>query len=349
MNQNKEARLFMLDVEREQGRLRTILNGMKWQIKLLHKDCQQEASKLPIWLKLSDFDMQVTYKFDTFLNNAIKYVIFTESKESESDICREVIGQTDIQNNYYFYLEDSVKKYVQAEIMLFVETYINKKTDETIKIVEIKDILNESLRQADEEIDNIFVLFSGSKSCESVYKTYKELIKTAYSRSESNKKLVAFRRALTKAKMNYVMRSQNVLIYPFLYDLLVKSFGLLLQKTFYEESLESAKSFIELNNEFTALRFNKESNMNYLYQDLLNVMQILPDNYMEYKDICTLIIKHYSEVLEVAYNDIAIVLRQLRFEVPDNNKTFYRLPKYLKNQSLNIDDDHFRELSINVL
>jgi hypothetical protein len=348
---NKPESVFVLDPRKNYGRYRSIVNAIKYQTKLLKKSGRLNVENFLDEVNFLGSGVRIygDFSVNMIINYAIKYVISRESKQEHIDECREVMGVKEISHDHYYYLEESVEELLKNDLLLFLDTFFDKKTDEEMKIEEVQVVLKETLRIVKEEINNIYDIFSSKTSCQIQYNVYKGIIDNSYKKSENKKILAHLRRAIKKANMNYIMMYEGAYIYPFLFDLLVKSFGLVLQKAFYEESLKSAKSFIELNNEFTVLRFDKESDIYYLYQDLLNVMQILPDNYTDYDDMAVILIKHFNEVLGVSYNSVATVLRQLRFEVPDQNKIFYRCPKALKNKPLEIDEDHFRELSLNVL
>jgi hypothetical protein len=220
-----------------------------------------------------------------------------------------------------------------------------------LKRDEFQDALLNTIELAKIAAADIFKFdsYENCQKCKEIRQVYAELFKNSKKRVTDPAKLKNFKIALQKAKLNFVSKhTTGKYIYPLLYDLIVMTFSFSIKSELYKSHIEKtnilAKSILDRKYSY----IDTDSDENYLFEDLLQLIEMLPDEFKKV-DPALLIIKHYSEILEVDYKVISTVLRQLRFERADDNKAIYAFPKALKNTRLSIDDDHFRILSLEII
>lgn len=349
--QRNNKKTFLIDYPNNIGRLTQLEKAIKYQIKLKYKEHIDFGNNLPYGATLMPFETQLDFNscIDNFIDFGIKYIICQENDDTNSNMCKEFYSKEHSGKDQYQYrLETHMQAIVEKNIKDFIFTYINKETD--INILDFNDSKNALLRtvnHAKNSIDAIFKkIYSDNEDCIEIYKDYILLFEQSKNRINSTATLREFKKILTKAKMNYIMKYKDEYIYPFIYDLLVMRFSILMTTAVYGKELNNASDMAKTINEFNRMRVNKSNDENYLHQQFLELVEILPKNFNDYT---SLIIAHYSEVLGVEYNCVASVLRQLRFAVADNNKGMYKMPKYLKNKKISIDEDYFRLLSLDII
>jgi len=351
--QNEEVKIFEIDSINNKGRLKLLEDTVIYQIKLLHKEYiinKKKFDNLPTGLSLSSFESEIKFKLDTIINNSIKYILCYENSDYDKDMCKELFSKcykgTD---NFKYRLRKHAKENIQKYINNFLVTYLKKETDVNgMTFQESRNTLQRTLDKARYYIDEIYShdIYFKDKQCALIHKDYIKLFENAQSKINRSTTFRALKTMIKKSKMNYIMIQNEGYIYPFIFDLLVMSFSLLLKTAIYQNELNNSKSMAKTINSFNNLNVDKNIDANYLHQEFLRLVELLPENFNDYNVI---IIKHYSEILNVDYNNIASVFRQLKFPVPDHNKGAFKIPKYLKNKFLSIDEDHFRCLSLNII
>ena len=351
--QKDGTKIFHIDPANNLGRLSLLEKTIKYQIKLLHKEYLKNVNdpNLPIGLSFMPFEKEIDFKFDTIINNAIKYIICLENKDTDSEMRSELMSKDYAgKDGYRYCLEKHVNNIIESSVENFLNTYLKKETDLTgMSFEDSRDALLRTIDNAENDINEIFSyeLYSKNKECILIHNNYLALFEQSKQRISVNATLKPFRNMLKKAKMNYVMKHKEEYIYPFVYDLLIIDFLLLMKTTVYKEELTSPRSMARKINEFKNTFFTDKSfDENYFHEEFLQLADILPENFNNYTG---LIIKHYSEILDTNYNHIASVLRQLRFAVADGNKGIYKITKDLKTIDLSIDEDHFRLLSLDII
>lgn len=215
---------------------------------------------------------------------------------------------------------------------------------------EFQEALVNTIQEAEKAIDKIFHFdaYEDCQKCRQVRQEYADLFKNSIERVINPDKLKNFKVALKKAKLNYVSKYKDQYIYTFVYDLIVMSFSFSIKSELYKSHIEKTNILAKSINEMKYKYIDNDSDENYIFEDLLQLIEVLPDEFKNV-DPALLIIKHYSEILEADYEDIATVLRQLRFELADKNKPVYAFPKHTRSIKLSIDDDHFRILSLDIM
>lgn len=349
--QKNNKKTFFLDYPNNIGRLTQLEKAIKYQIKIKYKEHVDFDNNLPYGASLMPFETQLDFNssIDNFINFAIKYIICQENDDTNSDMCKKFYSKEYSGKDQYEYrLETHMQVIVEKNIKDFIFTYINKETDTNIlDFNDSKHALLRTVNHAKDSIDAIFKKkYSENEDCIAIYEDYILLFEQSKNRINSTATLRQFKNILTKAKMNYIMKYEDEYIYPFIYDLLVIRFSLLMNVTVYSKELNNSSDMVKTINEFNRMRIDKSNDENYLHQQFLELVEILPK---DFKDYTSFIIAHYSQVLGVEYNYVASVLRQLRFAVADDNKGMYKIPKYLKNKKIDVDGDYFRLLSLDVI
>lgn len=347
----KNKNIFLFDVNRNIGQLRILENFIIYQLKLEYKknkDLEIDIANHSFSEFIKPlFKESIELRKDTYISNAIKYLIWYERNDSNIEICTEWLSDND-NGKDKFMLEDANKNIIYKQIDSFLNIYLNKKTDVDLEGDEQKEALLKTLEYAKEEINNIFEysVYNTNENCNKLYKKNVDFFKKSEERITNSSKLSKFKIALEKAKMNYIMEYKGNNIYPFIFDLIVMRFSLIMMSVAYEEELKSVQLMIQKINKHEYKFIDKSRDEQYIHQDFKQIVEVLPK---DYEDMTILLIKHYSEILEVEYDYVATVLRQLHFDTASKNKGEYKLPEFLINKDLFIEHDYFRMLSNSII
>ncbi len=165
-----------------------------------------------------------------------------------------------------------------------------------------------------------------------------------------------FRGELNKSNMNYMSKYNNEYIFPFLLDLITNRFVLLLNYAVYNKEFKNSKALANIYSSFDDKYIDHNDSEYYNLKQLEELINCFPDEYQDdnlnkniEQSISIFIIKHYSNILNTEYKFIGNVLRQLNYEVADFNKGEYKLPKYLIDNTIVLDDDYFRYYSLHII
>lgn len=351
--QNEKMKIFEINYSNNHGRLKLLEDSIIYQIKLLYKNYQinkKEFSNFPAGLSLAPFEDEVDLKLDTIIHNSIKYILCYENSDRDKEMCKKLTFESYQYNNIFEYrLRKHVKENIVKYVNNFLSVYLKGETDDDrMSFSESKNTLLRTINLAKSYIYEIYSndVYFQNKQCALIYQTYVKLFDNAERKMSKSATFKSLKIMIKKANMNYIMMQNEGYVYPFIFDLLVISFSLSLKTVVYKKELNNSKSMAKTINFFNTLNIDKDIDENYSHKEFLRLVELLPEDFNDYD---VLIIKHYSEILNVDYNNIASVLRQLRFPVPDHNKGAYKIPKYLKNKLLSIDEDYFRCLSLNII
>jgi len=349
--EKNNTKTFFIDYANNIGRLTQLEKAIKYLIKLRYKEHVELDNNLPDGLILKPFEVQLDFNSSVnyFIDFAIRYIICQENDDRDSDMCKEFCKKDYIKKDKYkYHLEKHLQEIVEKNISDFIYTYVNKETDVNIlEFHDSKDALLRTINHAKDSIDGIFKeIYSENKDCLAIYKDYLLLFEQSKKRIKYTPTLNPFKTMLTKAKMNYIMKYKDEYIYPFIYDLLVMRFSILMTVTVYNKELNNPSCMAKTTNEFSRMRINKSDDENYLHQQFLELAEILPKDFNHYTEF---IIAHYSQVLGSEYKYIAGVLRQLRFSSGEKRERMYEITAYLQNNKISVDEDYFRLLSLDVI
>jgi hypothetical protein len=350
---------FVVD-KSESGRLDMLLKGIIYQIKLLYDEHLKQLNhdiftdpRTMDFVTPPSMEKRIDLFYDTIISNAALWCKCYEADDRDHQMCREILHKDAKSSlNYQHNLDTNTYEYIKEEVALFLKTYQNKKTDTdsfgTKELFEnSKTILNNTLKQAEKSIDFFVQNNKIFPSSESLHKEYKNLFANSRDRFKSSRKTSAFLKELRKANMHYIMYSNNTIIYPFLFDLIVMSFVYSVTYKYYEKEFNDIQSFAKIINEKKEKYLLKKSDENYYYYELIRSVEAIPPEYKLLKP-SIIIMKHYSEVLDIKYTSMANIFRQLNFEFADSRKAEYSLPKELISKKLDFDRDFFRKLSLYV-
>jgi len=156
---------------------------------------------------------------------------------------------------------------------------------------------------------------------------------------EDTAKLTSLKKALENANMNYVIDLGDGYIYPFVYDLIIMSFSLRLSVAIYNKPVMEPSSLAKIVLEMEASPIEKNTTTYYLYKELLRLIEGLPEKIKKFNNFLEndkekkqkgdvdyihpttiLVIKHYSEVLEVECKKVLSVFHQLAFHEGSEKK-----------------------------
>lgn len=345
------------------GRYDLFFKSLIYQIKLHYPD-HLESNQSSIFnepdfksfIKPVSFEKRIELIYDKIVNDSILFCKCYEADNKDDEMCRDILHR-DVKNSYKYlhHLEPSVDNQLKQEIKLFVNTYSNKKFD--TEEFEKKSLFQKSrialfntLEFAKKTINDLLENEPclNSKECLSVFNIYKELFENSKDKFKSSRKTSAFLQELRKTKMNYIMIYRDEYIYPFLYDLIVMSFIYTVTYKNYEKEFNNIQSFAKKVNDHKHKYLQRSSDSNYHYNEFTRCIELIPEEY-KILDPSTILIKHYSEILDCEYNSIVNVMRQLRFEFSHLKQPTYNLPSHLINDKLDFDHDYFRKLSLYVI
>lgn len=294
------------------------------------------------------------FDFDVFnIDKTIKVLlrIINKSKKIDKDLKATLITTVEKSEEIDDVAKEPFLKTIKKEI--YEVTGAKESLVKKIKALsrdEFQSSLLNTIEEVEKAIDIIFDFdkYKDSQKCREIRREYRNLLENAKERVTNPAKLKNFKVVLRKAKLNYVSKYEDQYIYPFVYDLIVMSFSFSIKSELYKPQIEKINIMQKSTNEMTYKYIDTDSDENYLFKDLQQLIEVLPDEFKNV-DPALLIIKHYSEILEVDYEAIANVLKQLKVKKADDGKRIYALPMKLKDIRLSIDDDHFRGLSLNII
>ena len=208
------------------------------------------------------------------------------------------------------------------------------------------------------------------KACKHIKNEYSKLVNISKSKvigDDVHRKFNALKIALEDAKMNYVIKVDGKYIYPFLYDLILMSFSLRLTVAIHHTQFTSSCALANEVDRVEDLYMEEDVTDYYLYKELIRLIRKIPgeakelknflenmqENYESINDLqyihptTLLLIKHYSEVLNVECKKILSVFHQLSFE--ENYKKIRvenKCTNKIENIQLSFHSDSLREMSL---
>lgn len=353
-------------------------------LKVANKSSFEFNRNMPHYLRkgvrhTSEQEVQLFSNIDKIIGASIVRLICYEGENNNSDMCKNLKEKEHCPEYDNLYkLENEAEKSMKKEIFTFVDIYKNLLRDEDIKneiYDEAQTALRNTLKQAKESIDNIInVKFSNQSNkeiCIHIKNQYALLNDVGLSKimGEDTSKLTSLKNALKDANMNYVIDLGSGYIYPFLYDLIIMSFSLRLSVAIHNKPVMESSSLSSMILEMNTSPIDKDTTTYYLHMELLRLINDMPkeikkfNNFLEEdktreqeEDVeyihptTILIIKHYSEVLEVNCEKVLSVFHQLAFH--DNSKkrkVENMCTGKFDNISLSFHKDSLRELSLFVI
>lgn len=339
------------------GRYDLLLKGVIHYIKLLNSYLQNQKITFPHeisqFLKTTSLKDTVELYFNKMIDNAITFCKCYEADSTDNKMCKEALNKSFTEHYKYQYkLDKSTTKKLQEDIKLIItnlenKTEYTKHIDFKESVIHLSDTLYFAKKSIDDMIENNQYL--QSKDYASVIKIYKQIFINSQKRFQSSKKTSAFLTELKKSNMYHRMTYKDKVIYPFLYDFIVMGFVFsvfhLKNKEIYTNSNLVAKVFNDTKYKY----LEKSSDDNYHFNEFIRVAEEIPQEYKVLDEPMIIIIKHYSEFLNCKYNNIANILKQLRFESAEHNSSVYNLLQDQRNIQLGLEYDYFRKLSLYIM
>ncbi|MDD3775474.1 MAG: hypothetical protein PHV08_05900 [Sulfurovaceae bacterium] len=311
--------------------------------------------------------------FNFLMDITIRYIICYEKnpldKNFKPEECKKMFAGFDDDHKIEYKLDHKSQLILAKELMCFTENYQMKKRDvganknsdkNTNKKTfnEFKITLQNTLNYATINIKRIFQkdIYINHLDCKDIYKKHINMIDIGHQILNYSPRARTFRRKLIESNMNYMSKYNNEYIFPFLLDLITNRFVLLLNYTVYNKEFKNSKALANIYSSFDDKYIDHNDSEYYNLKQLEGLINCFPDKYQDdnlkkniEQSISIFIIKHYSNILNTEYKFIGNVLRQLNYEVADFNKGEYKLPEYLINHTIVLDDDYFRYYSLHII
>jgi len=371
----EKSKIFQIWPDKHRGRGDLLHKSILFIIKLhFHKETEFQSTlpvKLKSMVKPTEEVLPINIKlhYDSIINQAIQFSLCYESNPQDFTMCRKILLEdASNYNNYDYRLEKPVNKIMKKTVDDFLDDFLNKKTDQYFTKEEDTYLtLSRTLESIKMSIQDIYeyTIHKNNPLCNIIYNEYKKIFSNFEIKINTPKKRVKLLDVIQKSKMNYISKHNGTYIYPFIYDLLVIRFSMLLKTALHNEQLNKAHLLAKEINETKYKFHDKDSNENYFFNELLILAEELPEEYInkdyvdqnyletEYdkfsKYSTKLIVKQYSQILDIEYKAVALVASRLIFDFPQYNSTYFYLSKHLVAKPLTIDSDYFRALSLNVI
>lgn len=311
--------------------------------------------------------------FNFLMDIAIRYIICYEKnpldKNYKPEECKKMFAGFDDDHRIEYKLDRKSQLILAKELMCFTENYqikkrdafADKSSDKNAKkesFNEFKITLKNTLNYATINIKRIFQkdICINHLDCKDIYKKHINMIDIGHQILNNSARTRTFRHELNKSNMNYMSKYNNEYIFPFLLDLITNRFVLLLNYAVYNKEFKNSRALANIYSSFDDKYIDHNDSEYYNLKQLEELINCFPDEYQDdnltkniEQSISIFIIKHYSNILNTEYKFIGNVLRQLNYEVADFNKGEYKLPKYLIDNTIVLDDDYFRYYSLHII